>query len=382
MYNSDVQRHDVVIHGKNGHSDTVTGVTPESGETVPQLIHRIYPDLSPDQLHKETAQFVKYNRDYGNNITADSRLDSCKPVYLPSIETTDSDGRVNRIQSPNGNTTEIAYDGDKVSGYRIMDNSGRIVESVSSTSNGQYDLVNSDGKQMVLKNVAVDGSGNITLTDEQGDKIGHLTRGDDVYTQFQSGKPACATVVRNGQIDSTYQYDYSDNQASVYATYADRPSERMLLNQQDNQESILRLSEGRGDDVASANPHSGAVSTTGDDVLPDQFGTRLLQKLNLPVTAANLTFLSAWQQAEGGSADNPFNTTEDAPGATDFNSVGVKRYPSVAEGLDATAETLTNGYYGGILTALKEGNDPMAAARALAASPWGTGSLVEQVLAA
>jgi len=377
MHNSDVQRQDVVIHGKNGHSDTVTGVTAESGETVPQFLHRLYPDLSGDQLQKETAQLVKYNRNYGNNITADSRLDSSKPVYLPSIETTDSAGRVTKIQSPNGSTTEIAYDGGKVAGYQIMNNSGGIVEHVSN-NNGQYDLVNSDGKHTALKNVSVDGSGNITLTDDQGDKIGHLTRGDDVYTQFQGGKPACATFVREGHIDSTYQYDYSDNQTSVYATYADRPSQKVLLNQQDNSESFSRLSQARGDDVASANPNA----TTGEDVLPDQFGTRLLEKLNLPVTAANLTFLSAWQKAEGGSADNPFNTTQDAPGATNFNSVGVKRYPSVAEGLDATAETLTNGYYGGILTALQQGNDPMAAARAVAASPWGTGSGVEQVLAA
>lgn len=257
----------------------------------------------------------------------------------------------------------------------MIDKNGRVDEQVSRDSSGNYTLVKEDGERMQLKGISIDGTGNITVTDNQGDKIGHLTRGDDVYTQFQNGKTACATVVREGHVVSTYQYDYSDNKTSVYATYADDPSHKVLLNQDDS-EPFARLAEGRGD--VSSNPN--AIS--GTDVLPDQFGTRLLQKLNLPVTAANLAFLSAWQKAEGGSADNPFNTTQDAPGATNFNSIGVKRYPSVAEGLDATAETLNNGYYGGILAALRQGSDPMVAARALADSPWGTGSLVEQVLAA
>lgn len=111
------------------------------------------------------------------------------------------------------------------------------------------------------------------------------------------------------------------------------------------------------------------------------FAEALLRKIGAPVTPENLKFLDAWQKAEGGSADNPFNTTQDAPGATRFNSVGVKRYPSVEVGLDATVKTLTNGRYGPILAALRQGNSAQEAARALAASPWGTGGLVQKILA-
>jgi hypothetical protein len=121
------------------------------------------------------------------------------------------------------------------------------------------------------------------------------------------------------------------------------------------------------------------TAATGKDGGGD-FYTRLLNRLGYPVTAENLKFLQSWQRAEGGSPDNPFNTTQGAPGATNFNSVGVKRYPSVDVGLDATVKTLTNGRYGGILGALQSGQSAMAAAIALEHSPWGTGALVRQIL--
>ncbi len=122
------------------------------------------------------------------------------------------------------------------------------------------------------------------------------------------------------------------------------------------------------------------ASIAAEDILPGNFGSRLLEELKLPVTAENLRFLNAWQKAEGGSADNPFNTTEDAPGATNFNSVGVKRYPTIAEGIDATARTLTNGNYGAILDALKQGDNAMKTAQAEATTPWGTGAGIIRVL--
>ncbi len=59
----------------------------------------------------------------------------------------------------------------------------------------------------------------------------------------------------------------------------------------------------------------------------------------------------------------------------------MKRYPSIEEGLEATARTLTNGHYGNILASLRQGDDASATAQALAASPWGTGSLVQRILA-
>ena len=104
----------------------------------------------------------------------------------------------------------------------------------------------------------------------------------------------------------------------------------------------------------------------------------LLVAMRLPVTADNVAAITAWEMAEGGhwyntAYYNPLNTTQDMPGATVFNSVGVKAYTSWKQGLEATVKTMKNGYYGSIIEALKRGNDSAAVAQAVGASPWGTG---------
>ena len=104
----------------------------------------------------------------------------------------------------------------------------------------------------------------------------------------------------------------------------------------------------------------------------------LLVAMRLPVTADNVAAVTAWEMAEGGhwyntAYYNPLNTTQSMPGATVFNSVGVKAYTSWRQGLEATVKTLKNGYYGAIIEALRRGNDASAVAAAVGASPWGTG---------
>lgn len=104
----------------------------------------------------------------------------------------------------------------------------------------------------------------------------------------------------------------------------------------------------------------------------------LLVAMRFPVTADNVAAVTAWEMAEGGhwyntAYFNPLNTTQSMPGATVFNSVGVKAYTSWKQGLEATVKTLRNGYYGAIIEALRRGNDAEAVARAVGASPWGTG---------
>jgi len=105
----------------------------------------------------------------------------------------------------------------------------------------------------------------------------------------------------------------------------------------------------------------------------------LLVAMRFPVTADNVAAITAWEMAEGGhwyntAYYNPLNTTQSMPGASIFNSVGVKAYTSWKQGLEATVITLKNGYYGGIIAALQRGNDSSAVAAAVGASPWGTGN--------
>jgi hypothetical protein len=109
---------------------------------------------------------------------------------------------------------------------------------------------------------------------------------------------------------------------------------------------------------------------------------QLAKMLGITPTPAVRQYFQAWARAEGGDAENnPFNTTQEGFGSIgSYNSVGVQRYGDPLQGLKATATTLQNGRYGNILQALKQGTDPMAMAQALAASPWGTGGLVEKIL--
>lgn len=109
----------------------------------------------------------------------------------------------------------------------------------------------------------------------------------------------------------------------------------------------------------------------------------LLHSIGAPITQSNITFMRAWQRAEGGSAAyNPLNTTQGAPGATDYNSVHVRNYTSPQQGTAALAQTLTNGHYSRLLSMLRSGNaSPQQMASDLPdLKTWGTGAGVLRVL--
>jgi hypothetical protein len=113
------------------------------------------------------------------------------------------------------------------------------------------------------------------------------------------------------------------------------------------------------------------------------YASDVLGAVNAPGSQPNIIALLAWMKAEGGSAKfNPMNTTQTAPGATDYNSAGVKNYTSWNQGVNATASTLQNGSYGDVLAALRGNRGPQAVAQAVGRSPWGTnGQLMGQVAA-
>jgi hypothetical protein len=91
--------------------------------------------------------------------------------------------------------------------------------------------------------------------------------------------------------------------------------------------------------------------------LPPNWERRLLAVLGAdPGYQQGLRLLDAWARAEGGTAQwNPLNTTYGLAGSTDYNSAGVKNYKRATEGVCATALTLVNGYYPGILGAFQGG---------------------------
>lgn len=119
------------------------------------------------------------------------------------------------------------------------------------------------------------------------------------------------------------------------------------------------------------------MTTTTADYTPKTWATKLLQLLGAPTSDANVQAVTAWETAEGGHWNNPdrynpLNTTQSEPGAVSTNGAGVKAYTSWDQGLTATVSTLTNGLYGGILSALQRGDSADAVVSAVVASPWGT----------
>lgn len=95
---------------------------------------------------------------------------------------------------------------------------------------------------------------------------------------------------------------------------------------------------------------------------------------NKQPTLETFVAVTAWQQAEGTTAAfNPLATSQEMPGATDFNSHHVKNYPDRQTGLLATVQTLTYDYPG--YAELRAGvlqNRPDLILQGLEAGSWGT----------
>jgi hypothetical protein len=86
------------------------------------------------------------------------------------------------------------------------------------------------------------------------------------------------------------------------------------------------------------------------------FAHAVLGGIGAPQTTANVNSIIAWAHREGGGgANNPLNTTLGMPGATNFNSVGVKNFTDASQGATASVRTLLGGGYSDIISALKTG---------------------------
>jgi len=149
------------------------------------------------------------------------------------------------------------------------------------------------------------------------------------------------------------------------------------------------------------------VDCTGDNsCTPNTFADDIFvyPGINAPATAANEFAMRVWERREGGGAGcpgqaawtapwaysggpagNPINTTQWEPGSSNWNSVGVKIFSDNSGhtcwfwGVKANGDTLLNGYYGPILSALRNPvadsyNQCVRLAQAVGSTPWGTGN--------
>src|SRR5579862_340361 len=98
-----------------------------------------------------------------------------------------------------------------------------------------------------------------------------------------------------------------------------------------------------------------------------------------PLSTNNVHSLVIWACSENSYENtgtkakwNPWDTTEGEPGSTEFNSAGVKDYPTIQEGLKAFWDTLNNGFYPHIVEALEASSVPALTCQLVCDSPWGS----------
>jgi hypothetical protein len=124
-----------------------------------------------------------------------------------------------------------------------------------------------------------------------------------------------------------------------------------------------------------------ASTPEGSTVTLRQWAQYLLQYMGLPETSNNINSLVSWGVAEGGgfgggvpadraATNNVLNTSETGFGATLANGRTEPAYPTLQDGIQATAATLGNGNYGAILNDLQSSAPPSETLSAVVDSDW------------
>lgn len=131
-----------------------------------------------------------------------------------------------------------------------------------------------------------------------------------------------------------------------------------------------------GSGSSSTGTYAGILGTGSER----KWAASLLSRLGAPATDANISALTTWARFEGGHWNNsahynPLNTTLDMGGNKSINKVGVKRYGSWEEGLDATVKTLLGNRssergYAAIVQALQSNAGTSAVLGAVNQSAW------------
>ena len=181
-------------------------------------------------------------------------------------------------------------------------------------------------------------------------------------------------------------------------------SKKFIITEEEKKDiqKLYNLSEQSGDDKAidalasiffpsTSSPSLNTTSSSNkipDSSLPnkktsdDDFYKSILKCIGAEPTKSNMLFMYAWRQAEGGgSANNPFNTTQKWPGATVLknSSAGVKNYKTPEDGIQATCKTLKNGRYQKVIDGFQNDVGLSALTDAVVSSKWGTKDLLRKV---
>ncbi len=129
--------------------------------------------------------------------------------------------------------------------------------------------------------------------------------------------------------------------------------------------------------VCDALPNAGWV-IFARTVTYHAWANAFLKELRVPRCDENRIATVAWEVNEGTAAVwNPLATTYSMPGATIYNSHGVRNYVNEGQGLNATRLTIERGWsiygYGDIVRKMEHCAPPLETARAINRSSWCAG---------
>ncbi len=118
------------------------------------------------------------------------------------------------------------------------------------------------------------------------------------------------------------------------------------------------------------------VAGKGMTVSYGRWAETFLRTIGAPVVRSNLVVVVAWEASEGTQATwNPLATTMPMPGASVYNSHGVRNYKTMRQGIEASIKTVRrpNHGYEKILDGLEKGADAMVTGKAINKSDWCAG---------
>lgn len=205
-----------------------------------------------------------------------------------------------------------------------------------------------------------------TALARQDTKLVQLVRKTEAQLSEQRNRQQQLESAQSAQVATL-----SAQQRAVRSTFAAQLAAVSQLAQQriEAQRLVTQLESELGPELAGLR----RVAGHGMTITYGQWAASFLGALGAPASRNNMVSVVAWEAAEGTQATwNPLATTYPMPGATVFNSHGVRNYTSKEQGIEASILTLRRPGHGyeAIVANLKASADPMETGRAIQRSDW------------
>jgi murein DD-endopeptidase MepM/ murein hydrolase activator NlpD len=348
----------------------------ESVQIGLKLLGYKLPNYGVDGLFgSETAMAVnKFKLD--NNI----KDDSVSNINEASLESPISlNGVTSQYGVKRGNKTHPGVDLKASSGTEIKSPSdGKVIDSKFSNGacGGTIQIEHGNGfisRYCHCKEIRV----NIGQSVKQGEVIG-LSGGakGDKGAGSSTGPHLHFELKKNGQLVDPL--DYIGKDVGTYDFSKSGGSSKSVITLEMIKVLVNKL---KNKGVSSEDLKKNIDTINVDDLADRNFYAKILENLNAPITEENMKFMYAWRQSEGkGGTYNPFNTSWDLPGSTNYNKHRVKNYKSLEDGMIATIKTLKHPRYSCIVNGLREDIGADQIARCESLKIWGTGDLVLKVV--